>query len=164
MAFDPNNPTHITELNTELTTDPIAMGYNAAGDDAGDSDKINDVALRQTKANPALADQDNFITAIDLQEAIVGAEWNADLSGNANEHLRRLWHCILESVISAGTINANATNLKNQITTIFSAASSPTTRSNLAALQTRPGSRAEELWGINSFVSVTAIAIALGRP
>ena len=161
MSFDINNPIHITELNTELTTDPITMGYNAAGDDGGDSDKINDVALRQTKAVPVDADQDNFVTAIDLQEAVVGAEWSSNLAGSTNEHLRRLWHIIIESVGIEGSINANATNLSSQVVEIFGVGT--TTRANLVALQTRAGNRAEELFGRTSFVSFAAIAKALGR-
>ncbi len=149
MPFDINNPTHISELNTELTTDPQTLGYAPAdGNDVADGDIIN---------LPRVGNQrDNFVTPFDIEEAVDAADWP---SANNEQFKRDLWRDVLLSAGFEGTINANANNVRAKVLVVFSAGS--TTRTNLEALQTRDGSRAEVLWGDNSIVTTVAIAKAL---
>ncbi len=149
MSFNINNPTHISELNTELTTDPQTLAYTPSdGDDAADAGIIN---------LPRVSIQrDNFVRAFDISEAVDPADWP---TVNSDQFKRDLWRDVLLSAGSQGLINANANNIKAKVLVVFAAASA--TRANLLALQTRDGSRAEMLWGDGSFVTVAAIAIAL---
>ena len=149
MSFDTNNPTHISELNTELTTDPQSLGYVPAdGDDVADAAIIN---------LPRSGNQrDNFVSSFDIEEAVDAADWP---STNNEQFKRDLWRDVLLSAGFGGTINANANNVKAKVLVVFSAGSS--TRTNLAALRTRDGSRAEVLWGDGSVVSFSAVAKAL---
>ncbi len=148
MTFTISNPTHIAELNTELTTDPQALGYTPLdGDDKQDADAIN--LARVT------FQRDNFISAVTIEEAVAPAEFPV---GSADQFKRDMWRDLLLAVGLEGRVNANGSKLKDKVLLVFPAG---VTRTNLAALQQRDGSRAEVLWGDGSVVSGKAIAKAL---
>ncbi len=149
MTFSISDPTHITELGAELTTDPLGLGYTPLdGDDQQDADAIN--------LPRGVFQRDNLIDAIAVQEAVVAADYP---QAAADQWKRDLWSDILRSVGFAGLINANEGKLKDKVQLVFSGATA--TLANLAALQTRDGSRAEVLWGDGSLVTTEAIAKAL---
>ena len=150
MSFNINNLTHISELNVELTTDPNTLGYNGSiidGDDSGDADIIN---------LPRLANQrDNLVSAVDIEEVVDPADYP---NAGADQFKRDMWRDLLLAIGSEGQVNANGSKLKDKVLLVFPAG---VTRTNLAALQTRDGSRAEVIWGDGSNVTPKAIAIAL---
>jgi len=145
MAID------LVALNTEITTDPTGRGYApfvSSGHTQGVADLLNEKqsAIRM----------DNFVTGTQLLEAVVTTDYPTT---SAEQDKRDLWRDVLAAVISEGTINANATRIKTHVLQVFSGAA---TRSNLAALQTRDGSRAEVLFGRDSVVTHRNVGLALG--
>jgi len=102
---------------------------------------------------------DNFITVFQLEEAVDPTDWPTP---GADQWKRDLWRDILLSIGSDNKINANATNLKAKVLLIFAPATD--TRTNLGALQTRDGSRIEQLFGVGVGVSHRQVANALELP
>jgi len=144
----------LAALKTEMETGPLATEI-APLITAGSTQAIADVLN-----TPDVSRQiDNFVTAIDITEAVDPI----DFPTASNEQWKRdLWRDILLSVSSEDEINANATNLKAKVLLIFSPATD--TRTNLAALQTRNGSRIEVVFGLNLTVSHGQVAKALALP
>ena len=135
----------IAALKSELTLDPESLGY-ASHVSGGSGTEIAKLINQPDSARQF----DNLVTAFDMEEAVDPADWPTP----GNEQWKRdLWRDILLSIGATGAINANATNLKGKVQLIFGAGTP--TRSNLTALQTRDGSRAEELFGENvTFVQI----------
>lgn len=133
-------------LKTELQVDPAGLGYAphlAAGADQSLADLLNEA--RQSISIPRAT-----IPAHEVWEAIVPAEWTAL---TANERQR------VQTILSMGEVNVRGTNTRSSLAAAFGAGT--TSRSNLAALQTRRGSRAEELFGEG--ITVTSEDIAKAR-
>lgn len=126
-------PINFATLKTELTTDPNGYGYvttpitEAVGE--YNARKLNEVRA-------GISVNRTVIPAHEVIEAIVAADWTA-LSQAEKDRI--------SLVISAGDINVQGTNTRAAFLQAFGAGT--TTRSNLVALQTRPGSRAEQLFG-----------------
>jgi len=140
----------IAALGTEITDDPTGLGY------AGQSDAA--IALLINGAQVAIQ-LDNFVTAFDIVEAVVPGDFP---TAAGDQFKRDLWRDILLTVGSeTGGINANATNLKAKVLLVFGPAT--TTRTNLAGLQTRNGSRSEQLFGRDTLVVHQDVAKSLGR-
>lgn len=137
-----------TALATEINTDPQALGYApfvAAGNDVAIADALNLVR--------ASIDIDrDTIEAYEVIDATVPAEWTAL---NAAEKQR------YQTITGAGKINVKNANVRSSFLAMFAAGT--TTRANLAALQSRDGSRAEQLFGAGTSISITDVARALGR-
>jgi hypothetical protein len=146
MAFDSTNPTHLTELSTELSTDPSSLGY--AGKQPGE---VRDI-INLTRDTIDI-DREH-VPASELQSAVIGSEF-VSLSNIT----QRGWLAIVGLGSDPGVPVGN-TNIRGQIAAIWGAGT--TTRSNLVALQTKKGSRAEQLWGERSFVTHQAIIAAEG--
>ena len=139
----------IQVLAAEISTDPTGLGY--AGGDPDIADTINFVRVT--------IQLDNFVTAFDIEEAVVPNDWP---QAGADQFKRDLWRDILLTVGEVGgPINANATNLKAKVLLVFDPATE--TRTALAALQTRDASRAEQLFGPGTIVTHKQVAQALGR-
>lgn len=141
----------LSELNTELQTDPLTLGYApliAAGDHSGLAAILNDVA----GAGAASIDRE-FVDAATFQSQVDPTEYLALTVAQQN-----LWNAILTASTSTQVPLKNST-LRSQVLAVWAAG---TTRTNLAALQTRTGSRAEVLWGDGAVVTHTMIAEALG--
>jgi len=141
----------LTALKSEIQADPTSRGY-ASHVTTGAHDEI----AKLLNAIQVSIQVDNFVTAFDIDEAVESADWPA---ANSEQNLRDLWRDILLSVGAEGTINANATNLKDKVLAIFLPGTN--TRTNLAALQTRDGSRAEELFGVDTTITHTQVSQAL---
>ncbi len=111
-------------LKTEITTDPLSRGYSSMTD----LEVANDL-------NIVYRTQDvESVTGQDIFEAVVRSEYIA-LSADDKD--------LLHVIISMGSLPVNGTNTKAALLAMFIAGT--TTRTNLAALQTRDVSRAQEL-------------------
>lgn len=129
----------LSELRTEIDTDPQALGY-AGKSNFQIAGILNTVGLSGETIDVA------FVSADVIQGAVVADEYLLLLSPQ-----RDLW----AAVLSAGNTNLGVpvknANIRGQIISIWGPGTE--TRSNLAALQTRPGSRAEVLFGDGASVT-----------
>lgn len=143
----------IASLRTELSQDPKGLGFAAllaAGDDAGVAAALNSVPV--APAVPADWKVNRpFVSGAELFEAIDPSEWTATAP---LAHLKQA----VQMVVSTGNVNVNGTNTKAAMLAAFPAGGP--TRTNLVALLTRIGSRAEVLFGFGVVVSVPDVANA----
>lgn len=131
-------------LNTEITDDPLALGY------AEKSDPEIAAILNAINANYSIDRE--AIDGQELQMAVVIGEY-VDLT----DIQRMGWQTLLSA--GSGVVAVSDARVKAQIAAIWGALT--TTRANLEALQTRAASRAETTVGRS--VSATDVAVALGR-
>lgn len=139
MAID------LVALRNELETDPNSYGYAgpyAEGDNGTLCVLLNEVRAGITVDVPTL-------TAAQMQAAVVGSEFGA-----LADVKQRAWQCVL----ACGEIPVDNSNIRAQVSSIWGAGT--TTRSNLVALQTRTGSRAEELFGAGTVINHHHVAEA----
>ena len=137
-------PVSVSELRTELTTDPTGLGYAAQialGNDAQLAEMVNQVRTTITVFR-------NDVQSWELLASTVKADWDALAAGDKD---------LYQALIAAGRLDATRSSLRNLITALFPAGS--TTRTNLQAIAQRTGSRAEQLWG--AAVSVGQVSAAL---
>lgn len=133
----------LLQLKTELETDPSGLGYAgpwAAGDNGTLTAILNEIRPGIT-VEIAEADPQS------VQACVVASEYAA-----ISDVQRRAWGCI----VGLPTIPVKNAAIRAQILAIWAAGTA--TRANLAALQTRPGSRAEQLFGAGTVVSHQDIA------
>lgn len=144
---------HFTDaqLAAELNGDPTGRGYAphiASG---------NDVALAQNINQPDAGMIDRLTITPDIfQTAVVASEYTS-----LTDQMRSLWQTIVTASVQTGVPIKN-TSIRSQIVAIWPQGS--TTRTNLAAMQQRMGSRAEVLWGDGTVVQTSDIARALRPP
>ncbi len=134
-------------LKTELNTDPSGLGYPAlitSGSDNALADALN--LSRVTITNISVT----LLTPHLVFAAIVPSEWAAVSASNQQ---------IIQMILALDMINPNDTNTKNAFLQAFG--SGTTTRTNLNALLTRQGSRAEQLFGAGTIIYSQDVAIAL---
>jgi len=129
----------LSELKTEVLTDPLALGY-AGKTNYQIAQLMNTVGLSGEVVGVA------YVTADIVQSQVVATEY---LTLTASE--RALWAAVLAAGSNNPGIPVANTNIRGQITAIWGAGT--TTRTNLGALQTRSGSRAEALWGDGASVT-----------
>lgn len=110
-----------------LGTEPGSLGYTGLSDQAA-ADKLN--ALDTGRTVPR-----TLIPTWEMREAIVRTEYAALVTAD------RQW--LGEIVLSGENVTAGPGNIRTGLLAIFAAGS--VTRANLAALQTRTVSRADEL-------------------
>jgi len=127
----------LAALKSEITQDPQALGYSGKGDEAC-ANLLN---------TPNRTINRESIDGGTLAAALVAAEYAA-LTGMQRQ--------FVDLVAGAVSIPWTA-NLKTQLGSIFGAGT--TTRTNMLALQSRPGSRGEEL----GFGLVTPSDVAKAR-
>jgi hypothetical protein len=120
MAID------LVALATELQTDPQGLGYT--GDPINDHSVINLVRASIQIDVPTVPTRD-------IIEATIASEYST-LSDTEKSRYQTL--------VSVGEIDPNATNAVAAFQAMFTGGT--TTRSNLLALQSRDGSRAEQLF------------------
>lgn len=92
-----------------------------------------------------------YVLPEQLQQAVVASEYEAL---GVDDVERRLW----DSLLSLPRVPVKHANIRGQVLAIWDAGT--TTRSNLAALQTRTGSRAEVLWGDGVVISPDQVLAA----
>ena len=139
------NATQIEALKTESTTDPQGYGYAVPYDRGSDSD----VAYLLNQSRAVIRIDRDIVPAYEIYEAIVPGEWKALV---ADEKQR------IQTLLSMGEVNAQGPNTRASFLATFVAGSQ--TRTNLAALQTRDGSRAEQLFGAGIAVTWQDVAAA----
>lgn len=127
-------------LKSEIELDPVTLSYGGKSD-AEIADIMNSYATGRTV-------NQEIIDTWEILEATVPAEWTALTAAEKQRY---------QTIISCGTVNVKGTNIRSQLAAMFIAGT--TTRTNLLALQTKTGSRAEELFG--GVVSHLDIAKAL---
>ena len=136
-------PTYV-QIKAELDTDPLVLGYSGMTDGEA-ANAMNDLA------NGGTVDVQR-ISGGDLQSVVDATEWSALTTNKLLQWL---------TLISAeGGLQIN-TETKAQVVDIWSAG---TTRTNLAALQTKPGTRAEVLWGAGTVVTLFDVHVARRQP
>lgn len=139
-------PIDYAALKSEIQTDPIALGYAshvASGDDAG-------VAILLGATQQTININVGVVPAYKVFEAIVPAEWSA-LSADDKQRI--------QSILAMGDVDTTGPNTRAAFTTAFPATT--VTRTNLTALLTRKGSRAEQLFGAGTVVQHLDVAKAL---
>ena len=133
-------------LNTELIDDPEGLGY------AGKTDPEMATLINAVNANYSIDHE--AIDGQELQMAVTLGDYD-----NLTEKQRDFWQTILSA--GSGIVAVSDGRVKTHVAAIWGAGT--TTRANLIALQERPASRAEVLLGAGVSVSVTDIAVSLGR-
>lgn len=142
------NPAQIAVLTTELQGDPLALGY-AAPLGAGSLGLVADVL---NLVRPAVTIRRGIVTGAAIIGALDVAEFNA---------LTQLQLTRLMVVCSAsGGVDTGADGTRAILGALFPPGSS---RTALVALADRIGSRAEQLFGFGTVVTVNDVARAIGR-
>jgi hypothetical protein len=116
----------LATLKSELLNNPLALPYVTGADEAN-AVILNDTT-RRTIARPSI-DAGTVVASIVMSEF-------ATLTADQKSFLQML--------CAAQTVQLTST-LKTQLGLIFPNATTPTTRANIIALQSQPGSRAAEL-------------------
>ena len=133
----------LSALRTELLSSVRASLYSAAllnGNDNAVADLLNAASAGTVSIGT--------IFAIDMQQTVVASEY-AVLSGGQ----RDLWNAVVTTGVNGVAISNAA--LRAQVAFVWSAGT--TTRSNLLALDSRTGTRAEILFGEHAVVSPTEV-------
>ena len=132
------------QLNTEITTDPTLLGlvaeYNA-GRDGAVADKIN--AIGTLDATRTL------VQGYEVLQSIVPAEWTVLTAAQKQQ---------LQTLLACPVLDSSNANIRAWFLAMFAVGT--VTRANLSALQTRKGSRAEFLWGIETRITAADVAAA----
>ena len=165
MAFDRNSQTHMQELSWELrgnptanpatVGDPAGLGYQPQLDQGG----YSEVARMMNSVDHYSAQIDvAFIAPEEFQCGVVAAEWKA-----LPQREFDMWADLLK----LQQIIVRDPNMRQQVRSIWPARpdpdpdpEAPNTLENLAALQRRPGTRAEEIWGDGSMTTDRDIGAA----
>lgn len=142
-------PVALADLKAELLTDPAAIGY-AALLAAGSHNRVAD-ALNLPRVGQSV--QRSVVATWEIVEATVPAEWAALTAAERQRY---------QTLTALGTINVQGPNVRSQFAAMFGAGT--TTRTNLLALQSRQGSRAEALFGEGERVTAEQVALALALP
>jgi hypothetical protein len=135
----------IDQLRNELINDPVSMGYSG-----NNVEQMTEMINEPDEPKHGTVDVES-VTKEDMQKAVVATEWSA----LADAPKERLW----QSILALDSVPVSDTNIRNQIQEIWGVGT--TTRSNLVALQTRPASRAEALWGAGITISKTEVRQAI---
>lgn len=136
MAFDRNNPTHLTQLKDEVTNDPLGMGYNPDGNTNQLLRLLND-----PDNNVGTETIGKLLTVELLHDALVPQDID---SAQVTDGERRY----LESFLCR-EFEINIERFRTKIRALFQSNSATVT--NLDA-QTRKKSRAEVLFGVDTII------------
>ena len=150
MAFSRASRDNLLSLKSELLSDPQGLGYGLAIA----SDNYRGVASALNNVGPETIDP-AIISTGDLQGAVDPTEFLALTDRKAT-----LWLSILQAATASG-IRATNPNIRAQIGSVWAAGT--TTRDNLGALQTRPASRMEVLFGEGTIVKPVELGRALNQ-
>lgn len=136
----------LVTLNTELTTDPLGLGY-AGKTDPEMAALLNTIGLSSETVSVGV------LNGQELQKAVVGAEFIA-----LSAEKQRGWIALISA--GDGQVDVDDDRVIAQATAIWNGGS--TTLANLAALRTRSASRAEALFGAGVSVGMFDVAEARG--
>ena len=164
-------PVVLSALKTELTTDPVPMGYAAprnVGNHAALAVLINTVRVGQTI-------QRVDVSARELVEAINVADMAAFVNpatptNQELEFSRRYlaWFTLIPAVGTLRLLENDGTTLTPvgaNLSAMFPTGTGlGTTRGRILALMTKAPTRAEQLFGANTVVTVDQVSAALALP
>ena len=157
-------PAQLTQLKSELQTDPLAIGYGpyvTAGNDNACADLINALTgpgaapitlTSQTKGaillgiTPAL---DQLATGVNLANVVIPAAVAAK------------WQSRFQALAAGDPVMELSTAFMNMLAQLVT--DSLTTQPYIDAFTKRTGSRAEFLWGAGTVISQLDISHAFGR-
>jgi len=123
-------------LKTEITSDPLALGY-AGKTDPETADLLNTVPA--TAVTGRMAER-GVVDTWEILEATDSAEWTLLTSVERTRY---------QTIVGVGRVNLKGANVRAQLAAMFGAGTA--TRAALLALQNRPASRAEFLFAANVF-------------
>ena len=141
-----------TQLKAEIETGPLAAALAPFVADSNHDEvakRLNDPTQGGTNLDRQRVD------AATLQSAVVPVEFlTLDMQKIG------LWHSILIAATGVGVPIADP-QIRQQIFTVFTATGAGSTRSKMQALQSRPASRGEELFGEGTLITPYDVAKAL---
>lgn len=140
MAFDRTNQAHLNALLSEVTNDPLGIGYNPTG---GTTPLLN--LLNDAGSNPGGESTGERLTVAGLLDAIGTSPDNASVDAQFSDGLQFFLSRLLEQ-----TLDTDLEKYRAQIQSSMQA-NNPI-RTALEA-QTRLLSRAEVLFGVDTFIS-----------
>lgn len=143
----PLSDAQLTQLRTEITTDPTSLGYAsplAAGNHA-------QVATLLNQPRGAISVEKVYVTSRDLIATLVPGEYTA---------LTQAQRDYLALLPALGTVDIRTgSSLRNALNAVFAAGTG--TRTAYTALASRNGSRAEQLFGVDTVVVSNEVTRAL---
>jgi hypothetical protein len=144
----------LSEIKTELTTDPMAYGYAALIADTNMPALAAALNLRRASITMPRPD----VTPLEILEAIRVTEF---ITANNQNYLMSGWFESLCQYPSVRILKENGTDTRimQNLMTILANGSASETR--LRALAVRQGSRAEQPWGVNVIIGVQEVIDAL---
>jgi hypothetical protein len=147
-------PFTLTKLATELTTDPINMGYGVSGPNPQSS--VLAALINQTPEPAGVTGgiEQIFKAKIPTRELLNG--WvKADFTAMAAVDRE-----LVQIVFSQEEVDTGNATFRTLMNALFPTS---TTRTNMIAASSRNASRAEALWGDGTTVTAEQVAQALGR-
>lgn len=139
-----------TALATEIQTDPTLLGYAAF---IGAADQDGQIAGLLNLPRASIQVFKSSVPSTAVAASLIKADWDALAAGD-----KQLFAALLE----VQTFDLTSSSLRSLMGALFPVGSG--TRTNLLAVAQRNGSRAEQLFGVNTTVSPIDVAAALGRP
>lgn len=139
-------PVDPVALKAELETDPKVMGFAFPDDPVGDAEKLNERGLSGETIEV------EFVTTLQAHAAVDLPEFLTLSSGEQN-----FWLAMIQAAAVEGGFPVKDPAVRAQIGGLFRAGPQPVTRAALIALQSRPASRAEVLFGEDVAVSAPQI-------
>lgn len=138
----------LNELKAEIDHDPTGLGLPAMRD-AG-SDALIASTLNEVQSDIQI--EIRLLWSYEMVAQIVPSEYDAVAT-----QLRQR----LDMTLGTQRVDIRSPHVRRTLLDAFPAGS--TSRANMAALQKRNGSRAEELWGEEAAVTANDVAAAYGR-
>lgn len=140
MAFDRTNQAHLNALLSEVTNDPIAVGYNPSG---GTTPLLN--LLNNAGSNPGGETTGESLTVASLLDAIGASPDDASVDAQFSDGLQFFLSRLLEQTLD--------TDLEKYRAAIQAAMQVNNPIRQVLEAQTRQMSRAEVLFGVDTFIS-----------
>lgn len=136
----------LTELKSELDSDPQGLGYAAAGWPDGDAQSVADII------NDPAHGATIWRTNIPMSDVYAETDWSEVIALGGTERQ------VFRQITSTAELDADSQNIRDAIGAIFGAGTN--TRANLLSLVQKSGSRAEELWGDGVTISASEVGRA----
>lgn len=135
-----------SELAAEIEDDPQGLGYKEANGDWKADDVIADLMN-----DPSVYSAQVWRTSVPMSDIYGAVDWS-ELSGDTGAKL------MFMTITQTDVLDADSANIRDAFADIFPSGS--TSLSNLQNLVQKQGSRAEELWGDGTEISVGQVAEA----
>jgi len=144
----------IANITAELTNDPRGLGYGPSiPANLGELSRLLNTAPQPAGSGGAVTVFKPYTDLSDAIACVVASEYTALTAAQ-----KALW---TDLVMRAGPrgIKSGDANMRATVVSVFPAGA---TRTALTAVASRPASRAEELWGVGTYVPDQDLAAALG--